>query len=94
MLKHVIYVAFAVILGVAMMIFPLITSLHIDFIRSSQQQLGEAERTKEKISISGFQSNERLTSKFVASLPHAMFIVASGLTVATAVLILAKRRLI
>ena len=110
MLRHLVYAAFAVILGVVIMILPLMMFSYQDyFTRSGQPQLGEAEKastafkeegraenvtSKENISISVFQRSERLTSRFVSSFPYAMVIVVTGLAVAMAVFILAKRRLL
>jgi len=102
MLKHIMYAAFAVMLGVAIMLLPLMMfSQHIDFTNSSQPQLGKAEknfttsdekRTAESVNVA--QRYEILTSRIVSLLPHALFIVATGLVVATVVLLLAKRRLL
>ena len=107
MLRHLIYAAFAVMLGVAMMILPLMMfNYHVDFTRSSQPQLGETEKTliskekrtsdnvtsKETFDVSVLQRPDRLSSRFVSSFPYAMFIVATGLAVAITVFLLAKRR--
>lgn len=110
MFRHFIYAAFAVMLGVAIMILPLMMfSYHVDFTRSGQPQLGEAEKastiskeertaenitSKEKFGIPVFQRYERLTSRFISSFPYAVFIVATGLAVAITVFLLAKRRLL
>jgi len=110
MLRHIMYAAFAVLLGIAVMILPLMTySRHVEFMNSGQPQLGEAENafassdeertagnitSKGNFSITAAQGYERLTSKVISSLPYAMLIVAMGLAAATAVLLLAKRRLL
>ena len=101
MLRHLMYAAFAVMLGVAIMILPLmIFSHHVDFTKTGEP-FGEAEkafttsdeeRTESSIAIA--QRYEILISRIVTFLPNALFIVVTGLVIATAVLLLAKRRLL
>ena len=110
MLRHIIYAVFAIMLGVAIMLLPLMMlSHHFVFTKTSQTQLGEAEKSpvasdeertagsmvsKESFGTITIQRNEGLASIAVSSLLYALFIVATGLAAATAVLLLAKRVLL
>ena len=105
MLKHIMYAAIAVILGVAVMLIPLMMSREISFTNISQTRGGEAEKTltsssiermKDNITskeISSLQGHEGFSSRFASALPHVTFIVAMGLVAAAAVFVLAKWRL-
>jgi len=106
MLKHIINVALAVMLGIAVMLLPLMMmGYHIGFTDTGQPWHGEAKKaftssTEERMAgnitreeISAAHGYEWLSSRFISSLPHAMFIVSIGLAAAIVILILAKRRL-
>jgi len=102
MLKYVLYVAFAVILGIAVMILPLMMfGYHVDFTKTSELHLGEAEKAstapegeRTAGSITVVKRYEGLTSIVFSSLLNVIFIVAMGLAVATVISLLAKRRLL
>jgi len=104
MLKHIVYAALAVMLGLAVMLLPLMIRYQNGFADNSQPQHGEAKETftisgekkmmgnvtsKETSTLRGY---ERLSSRFASSLPYATFIIATGLVVAVTVFVLAKRR--
>jgi len=105
MLKHIMNVALAVMLGVAVMLLPLMTLGYQIGFTDSRPWHGEAEKaftssseermagniTREEISTA--HGYEDLSMRFASSLPYATFIVSIGLAAAMVVLILAKRRL-
>jgi len=109
MLRHVMYIMFAVMLGVAVMLLPLMMRGYQDgFTKYSQPQYDEATKTftssseervtdnaasKEGFDYTTVQGYKGLLTRFISSLPYAMFIVVAGLTVAITIMILARRRL-
>ena len=104
--RHIIYAAFAMMLGVAIMLLPLMVSYQNGFITRGWPQRGEVEKaftpseektegnivSKKNLNYTAVQEYGRLSMRFASSLPHAVFIVAMGLVAATIVLLLAKRR--
>jgi len=102
MLKYVMCVAFAVILGIAVMILPLMMfSHHVVLTKTGKLQISEAEKAstasqgeRTASSITNVKGYEGLTSIVSSSLLNVIFIVATGLAAATAISLLAKRRLL
>lgn len=104
MLRYVIYVGFAVILGVAVMMLPLVMiGYRNSLVSNVQPQRNEAENTftspEATVSKRGFSNEtvggyERAAANMIASIPHAMLIFLLGVTVASAVFLLAKQKLL
>jgi len=104
MLKYVINVALAVILGIIVMLTPLVMlNYNVGSADSGQPPRGETKEvftSSEEMSVSNITSEaaalkgrEGILSRFASSLPYAVLIVAAGFIAAITVLIISKRRL-
>lgn len=92
--KHILYVVFALILGVIIMFLPLVAlSYDGSFINKSRLQREEAQKSFTSSNEKGVAANITL-KRFASSLPYAMLIVVVGLAAATAVSFTSKRKLL
>ena len=102
--RYLVYVAFAVVLGVAVMILPLTIYHQIGLYAEKQPSICEAEKTMSRrkaliVNATSKGKNEALNLKtgeepmvrLTASLPEVALIVAAGLSVAILVSMLIKR---
>jgi hypothetical protein len=106
MLRHIIYVGFAFVLGVTIMLLPLAMIVYLgSSISNAHLQRDGAEDTfappeaedstvsEKAFNLDAVGEHERLAANLISSIPHAALIFALGLTAATAAFLLAKRRL-
>ena len=102
--RYLIHVAFAIVLGVVVMILPLTIYHQIDLYAEKQPSIGEAEKATSRrkgliVNATSRGKNEALNLKIeedsmvrlTASLPKIALIVAAGLSVAILVSMLIKR---
>jgi len=103
MLRHIVYVMSAILLGIAVMLSPLIMLGYRvnlinygqqgdELVSSTEERAAGNNVSKEAFQVTAQRGAQPLT-RLASSLPHAMLMVAIGLTAAIAVLILAKRAL-
>jgi len=87
MLKHAVYVGFAVLLGVAIMLLPAAMIGQLGSLMVN----GQIQRETTKNSYSPPEAGD--AAGFASSLPQAVLILILGLTAATSVFLYSKRRL-
>jgi len=102
--RYLIHVAFAIVLGVVVMILPLTIYHQIGLYAEKQSSIREAEKTmsrrkelivnatsKGKNEVLNLEIEEEPMMRLTASLPEAALIVAAGLSVAILASVLIKR---
>ena len=105
--RHLLYVAFAVMLGMTIMFLPIFI---IDYPMGNEQfstsktkkisTTSTEERKADNITfgenfkVSSFEQNRGLASNLISSFPHATLIAIIGLVLAISISILAKRILL